>query len=502
MSRTTPSYSYNIQKINCVYDPTIWRDFLCEDPSHSILHKNRSEFGLSPLFLFETEKDFVATVFTSSDIANKIDAFCIDKESIAYADKKMNFLEFVETIVESSPRKRGSIWILSMDCLLSEDLKTDDEVNRAYNLLTTSPPHNPEKVLSAIEFAIQNRIHLLNLLEEFDSSVLTLVHKLKIISCFLHLAVINRHSLPISYVAELYDASGKGYARFSTARLAEVMLYRHSKIACYDHGKPTTSLRYRYHSRDVATYRSFIKKIDKTGPGAAINLQNLSNDSPEQKRVISSDPDGSIFEFDFATQEFTILKHLCGLEALYDHDIHQKAADLLVVDRAIAKKANYAVIYGAGDKTVRDLFVKHKVTQESKNAYYDYIYPAHKAITDYVEKTKKTGFNDAYTFNSYGRVIVLEKDEKSRANRNRIIQSISSEILVDTIIRNLECLKNKKSKILFHKWDSLFIDVYREEETEIILAIRDIMKNQANGMIFNIDIKRGSSLGCLKPYQI
>lgn len=473
-----------------MYDPMMWKKLLDEDDKSNLIALAAKHKGNGwEILLDETKNSFEVTVFYRICEDMFSEKFSVDKDSIRYVEDGLSFLNFVERILKIKNIRSASLWIRSLDVLLSENLKNGHEIKRAQEILER------RDVVGVIETAIQFRLDDITL-SDYGTKIPEVV-----LSCFF--AELRSSRSPVRNNYELYDLASKGYLRFIKARLAEVLLYHHSKIVCQPEprsSKRSYHLRYRYHSLDVTTYRSFVSKIDTFPSGnSGVNFQNIAKDSPVNSRFLCSDPRSYIYEFDFSTQEFTILKNLCDLKSEYDHDIHQRAADILKIERKWAKQVNYAMIYGAGMKTVNEIFEKYSVTQEDRKAYLSYIYPAYKAITDYVEKAKKDYVNKSFTYNPYGRVIELEEDEKSRANRNRIIQSISSEILVDTLLAIMEYLKDKKSRILFHRWDSVFVDIYSEEEDEVVNKICDIMKNQSNGMIFNIDTKRGKSLGSLEP---
>lgn len=266
-------------------------------------------------------------------------------------------------------------------------------------------------------------------------------------------------------------------------------IYRYMKSASQGGGYIYT----RYHSKDITTSRMFVEK-------GYLNLITLS-DPAILSSIKSRYDDGIIVSLDFKAFEPSIIGHLLG--ECFPYDIHTWAENLLGLSRSEVKKMNMTLLYCESfeDKIVEycEELLSKSIDADKCFEYVNRFTEIRKSVENYISPHEKIFVKNGYIVNTFGRKIYIKE---SRNIFNNMVQSIGSEILVESIIDVSKFLKNKKSHILFHRFDSIYFDFSKESFLKDIENVIKIMENSGGDIKLNVGIQLGNSLNSLKDFTI
>lgn len=266
-------------------------------------------------------------------------------------------------------------------------------------------------------------------------------------------------------------------------------VYRYMKSASQGGGYIFTD----YHSKDITTSRMFVSKGN-------LNLITLS-DKTVLSSIKSRYEDGVIVCLDFKAFEPSIIKHLLG--ECFPKDIHTWGEKLLGLDRSEVKKMNMVLLYCENfeDKIVEcysDLLNK-SIDDERCSEYVNTFVKIRQEMKNFIFPHNEMFLKNGYIVNIFGRKIYIKE---SRNIFNNMVQSIGSEILVESIIDINKFLKYKKSHILFHRFDSIYFDFSRDFFVKDVENVVKIMENSGGDIKLNVGIQLGNSLNSLKDFII
>lgn len=268
-------------------------------------------------------------------------------------------------------------------------------------------------------------------------------------------------------------------------------LYRYMKFASQNGSFISTE----YSSKGKVTARMFTKK-------GSLNLITLS-DERILSAIRSRYQNGYILCLDYKNFEPSIIKSELG--DVMPENIHDWTCEIMPwVARGDAKKNNMWVLYSIDPIAVIGNVRESVEGLEGYDEESFYVW-AKKMITirEYVDDYISTKVDDfksgGIIVNSYGRKIA----PKSEATIfNNTIQSIGSEILVEAIINLQDFLRGKEAHLLFHRFDSLYIDVSKKALFTNLKGIRDIMEGVNKGVDLKVGIEVGKNLATLKEIDI
>ncbi len=230
------------------------------------------------------------------------------------------------------------------------------------------------------------------------------------------------------------------------------------------------------------------------------NLQNQprATGGPVNIRALFRASEGNVLlAADYSQLELKVIAAMSEERNLLDGDIHQRAADILRVDRTTAKTCNFAKLYNAGRGK---LFYtsggsKHVDTYIK---WFEKTFPkAVKWCEDATTKCKEEGRVATYL----GRVRYMDRPE---VGPNTIIQGSAGDIGKEAI-----CLAHKagyRALGLIH--DEVIVEI---PEGELHTAAADIQRIMTDGLVANAEIhekaqlevkvKCGSNWGAMKELE-
>jgi DNA polymerase I-like protein with 3'-5' exonuclease and polymerase domains len=183
--------------------------------------------------------------------------------------------------------------------------------------------------------------------------------------------------------------------------------------------------------------------------GGTIDVRNMQN-IPGLDKKTGRNPRGCLVpdnppwtDVDFKQMELRILAFFSGdrqMNYLFSlptddprSDIHQHTADLMGIDRKIAKNVNFAMPYGGSEETLMETAgIKDIRLVKQLLAGWKQQYPQ---AWDYIECQMETGYRQGYIHTHFGRRIMLPTEEYESVNGikrkaiNYPIQGTAAEVL-------------------------------------------------------------------------
>lgn len=250
------------------------------------------------------------------------------------------------------------------------------------------------------------------------------------------------------------------------------------------------------------------------------NIQNVpryTERRPVKDVFVSSAPDRSFIEVDYAQAELRIAAHYAQERALAQvladgGDPHGLTAEKMGVARHIGKTLNFAVIYGAGPTALMKLLRCEKVEAiDYLNGYFD-LYPGFKRLAVATQnQAERDGyirmasgryrhFKNPYTGEKYfDRKFNFKVPVETRKAMNALIQGTASEMLrigmtrLDWEIRE----QGIDASLLFQVHDSVMIEAHDDEIDRLLPVIRASLTDFAFDPPPDIDGKFGKRWGQL-----
>lgn len=255
----------------------------------------------------------------------------------------------------------------------------------------------------------------------------------------------------------------------------------------WENGKKYLMLRY----SDKRTITGRINCVDSFNP------QMLPKDSVIRKQIISRYENGTIIVFDYKSFETRLSMYLSRDEDFIlknmNSDLHYNAAKSMFSDveitknhRKVAKDVNHAILYGGGDKLVKNIISKIESADvdECLNNVKLFLSPI-LTTSEYINSVYK---ELGYIINPFGTLI---KPNKSYAAFNNYVQSTATEIVVDKIKELKTWLENNKSSFMFQVHDSFVMDIHPDDMNSIDEIINILSKY--NDMVFDVDFSSGKN---------
>ena len=176
-------------------------------------------------------------------------------------------------------------------------------------------------------------------------------------------------------------------------------------------------------------------------------------------------------ELDYNSAELRVLLSLADQEQPLE-DIHSWNAEKFSLTREDAKKEVFSWLYGS--------------TKIDSSKYEHFFKP---------EKIKTRYYDGEYVKNIYGRKI---KSDDFRC-LNYIIQSTTSDMVLEQVIKITKKFKNKKSFIAFMVHDSVVIDLSKEDRELLSNAIEAFSNTRLGKFPVNVSI--GKNYGTLRKIK-
>ena len=256
-----------------------------------------------------------------------------------------------------------------------------------------------------------------------------------------------------------------------------------------------------YLSNFVDGIQNFIKHDDKlhvrlnqhvtaTGrfSGSNPNMQNMPRGStfPVKKVFVSRFDNGKILEADFAQLEFRVAAFLSQdpvaiKEVTEGFDVHAYTAKVISdagqpTTRQVAKAHTFAPLYGASGYG----------RTKAEARYYEHFLEKYKGIANWHKCLAKSVLRDGYLNSFTGRCFSFPNVERKKDGsvtyftqiKNYPVQSLATADIVPLVLVEFyKKLKDLRSVIVNTVHDSIVIDVFPSEVSEIYAIIKEIEGN-------------------------
>ena len=167
---------------------------------------------------------------------------------------------------------------------------------------------------------------------------------------------------------------------------------------------------------------------------------------------------------DYAEEMALIQKVLDGL------DVHTATAEMVLVERDVAKTINFLLLYGGGDKILAEtLAIELYKAKEYKSKYFQNLQNVKSITRSIIHTAEKRG----YIFNIMGRRCYIPKKLAYKAP-NYLIQGGCGDIVKSAMIELDKYLDNKKSRMILQIHDEILYEIAYDEYN----IIEDLKKIQ------------------------
>lgn len=176
-------------------------------------------------------------------------------------------------------------------------------------------------------------------------------------------------------------------------------------------------------------------------------------------------------------------------------DPHTYVANMMGVDRKLAKTLNFGLLYGMGLQKLADaLGLDVTTAKELKAKYYSELRMVQKLHRDIQDVAKSRGF----IRNKYGARYYLDKPEFAYKLVNYLIQGTGAEVVRHAMVKCDYTLEGMKSGLLVQVHDELIFEIHKDE-TFIIPELRRILQDEykpINGMNLTVGCEYSTESWC------
>lgn len=214
------------------------------------------------------------------------------------------------------------------------------------------------------------------------------------------------------------------------------------------------------------------------------NLQNVGKAADKEakypvRRAFIPDAGGWLVSIDFSQMEYRLMLDYAQemsviQEVIGGKDLHQAFADIIGVERSVAKNINFALLYGAGVQKFADMSgVSFEKAQQLRQQYFRALPNVQKFIRKVIQTAERRG----YIWNWMGRRCFFPDPRFAYKAPNYLIQGGSADIAKLALVNCSRLLEEKSagSKLLINVHDEgLFWVPFQEKE--IIPELVDTME--------------------------
>ena len=229
---------------------------------------------------------------------------------------------------------------------------------------------------------------------------------------------------------------------------------------------------------------------------SAPNLQNIKKAEEEEvaklytpRRAIVPRP-GNIFHMiDYDQMEYRVMLHYAaslpsqyieknGVNNLIEEirggkDVHQATADLAGITRKQAKTANFALLYGSGNKLMAD---RLGITESEAKGIRNAIFSAAPEVQSLIRLVMKRAERRGFIVNWYGRRCRIQGIDTAFRAPNYLIQGGCASILRVAMNKCHAYLTNFETNVPLTIHDELVFEGPASEAMETISAVKNIME--------------------------
>ena len=247
------------------------------------------------------------------------------------------------------------------------------------------------------------------------------------------------------------------------------------------------------------------------------NLQNIpirTENGCLIRKAFCAEKKNLLFSFDYSQIELRILAHLSGEPSLKeaflkDRDIHAETAALIFGRekitpqmRRIAKRVNFAVIYGMrGFGLAKELEIKRRDAEDFIQRYFE----KYSRVKEYLERILEKAREDGYVSTILGRRRYIPNIRSKnptvrkfaeRAAINMPVQGSAADLLKIAMVKIENDLtgRNLRSIMLLTIHDELLFEGPEEEENDLTKIVKDDMINAMSLTVpLKVEVKRGKN---------
>lgn len=235
----------------------------------------------------------------------------------------------------------------------------------------------------------------------------------------------------------------------------------------------------------------------------AASYPNIAN-QPKVARImyVPDTPNDCFIQGDWKSAELVVAAYLSGDTVLQDdlkHDIHQRNAERLKIDRDTGKNVIYAKQYFAGPPKLSDMILAqtHKYISPTEIAE---IVKGFNRIYWRLESYKQWVISQliakGYVTNPFGRIKFSHAHDAPSAY-DFIMQSTVADILLCVLCAIASMARSLGGRLILTVYDSILIQVPIEKQDEGIKGLREIMErsfdNIAPGFKIPVEIEIGEA---------
>lgn len=163
-----------------------------------------------------------------------------------------------------------------------------------------------------------------------------------------------------------------------------------------------------------------------------------------------------LLSIDYSSLEYRLATFFSRDTALLDRyranptlDFHQDTADLLSIERKIAKTANFGILYGMSPRSLAELLsvmYGRPVPEEEARALRNQIFAARPALRDLIGAISMQAKTKGFIQNPCGRVVYVEPGQEYKA-LNYLVQGFGGDIMRMALVRCGEWIKKNAPEI-------------------------------------------------------
>jgi DNA polymerase-1 len=235
------------------------------------------------------------------------------------------------------------------------------------------------------------------------------------------------------------------------------------------------------------------------------NLQALPRKSDTYKvRPVVVAPQGhALLAVDYSQAELRILAHYTKdpfLLKTYENneDIHQSIADRVKIDRNIAKRLNFGIVYGLGvNEAMLQFNLKQKDARQLLNDYHAQIPGIRKLYNAIDNFAQRHGFIALWT----GRRRHYRKHDETWKAMSNLIQGGVAEMMRVAITKLEDALMMFNTNMILQVHDEVLFEVPLDELKMVASVVKKIMEDFDFAVPIVAESKVGLSWGEMKPLE-
>jgi DNA polymerase-1 len=217
------------------------------------------------------------------------------------------------------------------------------------------------------------------------------------------------------------------------------------------------------------------------------NLQNVSGDLNVRKCFVARD-NYSFVEMDYKAFEYRMLCEYAketelSKRIMTGEDVHTVTAQMVGVERHVAKSLNFACIFGAGPGRISEMLgISIDEARKFRQKYFQALPKIESFIRTCSDVAKQRGF----IFNWLGRRSYIDSDFSYKAT-NSLIQGSCADIVKVAMNQCADYLKYSKSRMLIQVHDSILFEIH-DDEKRVVPKLKEIMENAYQGKNIKMEV--------------